>query len=358
MHNYANGLPLYGLLFPEPNSMPLFPFPATQKTCRTHYTISQLHFLISNPATKPHLKHQFFCLILFFAAGATLGMNLVFLLNYYDWAFGTTSTLRRSASSKPNIGTTTWSSSSNWADVEWVLLLSLVSLVATWCWMAIAPRVPSWLGSFQRDLHHVLKWQVDAMVGLLFLGSGFFLVSRRLFHWITAAASAKRGGDGTEPTMQRRSILSAVTLACFAAGAVGTIFLLMMKMDDHEQRSNRWKHMWSMQKNASVALLVSGMVLGAGVRPLLQTLWNLKGLTLNLLLNVLVLGAFDHVILSRDRHFWKDLDHVLKMRMNAAIPFSVVGVLVVFWASHSLKRLKVHLLTKSYGNKVHKSKVD
>jgi hypothetical protein len=292
--------------------------------------------------------------LLFFAAGATLGMNLVFLQNFYFWAFGTRTTRRRSASSKPNSGITC----SSWADVEWVLQLLAVSLVATWCWIAIAPRVPSWLGSFQRDLHHVLKWQVDAMVGLLFLGYGFFLLSRRIIHWVRAAASAKRGGDGTETTMQRRIILSAVTLACFAAGAVATLFLLMTKIGHHEQRSKRWKHMWFIRKNAAVAFLVSGMILGAGVRPLLQTLWKLKGLILKLVLNALVLGAFDYVIVSQDRHFWNDLDHVVKMRMSVAIPFWVVGVLVVLWSSHSLKRLKLHLRSKYYGDKVQKSKAD
>lgn len=121
-----------------------------------------------------------------------------------------------------------------------------------------------------------------------------------------------------------------------------------------------FEHLWSVRRTVTVGFLVAGLLLGIQVVLLaLMLVGGRRFATYGIAtcLNVCIGSALIAVTLTQDPYFLDDLEHVVSMRMSAAIPCLVLGMLMgIVLAHHALgenssshngKRRKTSMTTKS-----------
>jgi uncharacterized membrane protein (DUF106 family) len=80
---------------------------------------------------------------------------------------------------------------------------------------------------------------------------------------------------------------------------------------------------------------MAGVISGAVCSVLKRVVVGLRGLIAQFLVNVLIFAPLGYMM-SLDRNFVTDLEHVFEIRKNVVYTFGVVGLLIPFMAFHLL----------------------
>jgi curved DNA-binding protein CbpA len=192
---------------------------------------------------------------------------------------------------------------------------SIVATVAFWGWLHfIAPN-----SSLRRDWFYLLKWDVDAIMGLLVVGIATALVASMISAYWTNCQATPR---------PIKLVISGVGLSVFYCLVV-TIGSAALRTDPTEGRRERWNHLWQMRKNVAFGLFLSGLFFGHGIFPIFRLLQGRPELFLVGVLDVgLILTLKMLPVL--DPYYITDLHHVLHLRMSGAIPIGIAGLLIGF----------------------------
>jgi hypothetical protein len=216
------------------------------------------------------------------------------------------------------------------------LILSLTISMAVWgVWMsrATAGQVHSALRGFNVDLRFMVRYSMDIIYGLLCLGILSVVVSKKL-----AQKLHRR-----QPELRRINQVSFLVFSVLLSTlmVMGTTYYLLNDMS----RYTHWKSIWNLRKNVAVSIIILGNMLGASVlgagqyvnHYFIQSTGYLKLSVINIGIGCCTIG-----LAIKDRFFLKDLHHVLDMRMSAAIPCAVMGMmcgmtLAYFFSNYQVK---------------------
>lgn len=258
--------------------------------------------------------------VLFLVAGFAVGIQIVVLAHVLAW----------SASSSTSTTTTNWD------------YLGLAGLLATcmtgwgmWMSQATPQQVPLLLRGFHKDILHMVTHSMDIVHGLAYLGFLSLVLSQKLVQRRVRRLGPRRRAHG---------VVSLVALSCVSAFMlVGTSHLLQHKIGQYNHRLERWTAIWQLRKNVALCVFGWGCLWGVAAMGLfqwaLQLPWRYLGLSL---LNGSALCLAIGLTLQ-DRFFFKDLDHVLNMRMSAAIPCAILGMMWGMGLAHILSSYQVKL---------------
>jgi curved DNA-binding protein CbpA len=217
------------------------------------------------------------------------------------------------------------------AGALFFLVTSLVSWGA-WLTQVSVLEVPPVLHGFQTDLVHMVRHSMDAVCTLLYLG---------FLSWVVAGKLAQRVRERSN--LQAFPFLLVVISSLVLLGANYLIQNENPLVDGKKhRRSIRWTETWMLRKNVSLAIFVLGCFTGAFAlaagRLIRQSRYK-KYLGFSMLnASILMVGSS---LAYQDRHFANDLDHVLNMRMSAAIPCAVLGMMWGFTVAHCVSSYQV-----------------
>jgi hypothetical protein len=213
------------------------------------------------------------------------------------------------------------------------LILSLtISMAVLGVWMSHSTtgQVHSALRGFNADLRFMVRHTMDIVYGLLCLGILSVIVSKKL-----AQKLHRR-----QPELRRINQASFVVFSILLSTlmVMGTTHFLLNDMP-------LYTHVWNFRKNVAVAIIVLGNMLGASLLGVGQFVIHFfiqsKGYLQLSVINVSI-GCCAIGFAIKDRFFLKDLHHVLDMRMSAAIPCAVMGMmfgmsLAYFFSNYQVK---------------------
>jgi curved DNA-binding protein CbpA len=240
--------------------------------------------------------------VVFFAVGAILGLNLFVI-------------------PKSFLGTGPNSTGSEHSRKDYFSVPAIVATFAFWGWLHfISPN-----SSLRRDWHHVLEWQVDAIIGLVGFGAAIALLKSAIStSWLRSH------------TMPRRTkvVNSCVGVVLFCASSL-ILVVAAINIDPAQGRRARWHHLWRMRKNIAFALFLSGLVFGQAIFPISRFLRRRPGFIIAVILD-LCLFAILRLMPVLDRFFVKDFHHVVQVRMSGAIPIGIAGLILGFGTPLSL----------------------
>lgn len=218
------------------------------------------------------------------------------------------------------------------SPVVLLLLMSSTGFVAaTLVWFSQATKleVPLELWGFHEDLLAILKTSVDLVFDLFCLGFASFLLTKILTYRIYRRPSGIRW---FHHGLFLASMISSTAIIVFGIGmmkeAQATDLAKISKL-------SRWKNIWSFRKNGAVVIIGFGQLLGATAMAFIQFAKERTPMRylFETLLNIGVgCGLLSLTLL--DPFFLADFDHVARMRMSAAIPCFVVGVILGLVGAH------------------------
>ncbi|KAL3779449.1 hypothetical protein HJC23_012726 [Cyclotella cryptica] len=203
-------------------------------------------------------------------------------------------------------------------DVAWdVLVIVLVTgICITLNLFMSTPSyyVPMWLRSFHADINRVSR-ESDAYIVLLIagiIGSGYVGVFSTFIK--------KESIEGIDI-----AVLIAVAMLAIGSLLGYTYFII----GNSTTSIIRWSHIWTYRKNAAVALMFVGTLIGTGLSSFkrrLEPLLKLENLPVLLIPNTFVIGGV--ICLSAmDRQFYSDLIHVVSSNKSASFAFVFLGML-------------------------------
>ena len=236
----------------------------------------------------------------FFIAGVLIGMNLVLLGR---WLIGQVKFLK--------------SGGANLSAYKGIFLCMTMVFFGTIFWVATAPKIPLSLYPLQKDFLHILKFQMDALLGLFCVGFLGFGLGISGYRYCVSTALLR----DMKAVFFRITILAAI-ISNVAVFMFGITFYLM---ESDNTRSRKWSHLWVFRKNAAFIVVTAGVLGGAVCSMLKQAITGFHLLILQLLINALSLASVS--IVSSDRKFMKELEHVFDFRMNVMASFIVAGLL-------------------------------
>jgi curved DNA-binding protein CbpA len=202
----------------------------------------------------------------------------------------------------------------SWHDLR-IFALSFAT-ITFWVWLLLFTSPSN--SALRRDWDHVLGHQMDAIVGLVGWG-----VSLAVIFTIILSSFWRQRTLTPWTTKLAYSFFVLLLFACLTT----VLVFVSINMDHVGYRHQRWRHIWRLRKNVAVALVFTGIVLGTLFGPFWNFVRRFHALAFLIVLDVAVIVAFD-VLSMNDPYFMKDLDHVLRLRMSAAIPIFIAGLLV------------------------------
>ena len=227
----------------------------------------------------------------------------------------------------------------SWDNVGLVLLLTGI-MIALGVWLTISSpqQVPEVLRGFHHDLHYMMKQSTDALYLLLYSGFLSLVISKKFVE--------RTFKGSTIPRQHKRHyrVFATLTLGVVSLGVLLGVTLLLendiLISGKENHRNNRWLAIWMLRKNVAVTVVCLGVLLGAMVLSLGRFLWHCQSLLFMSLMNscILVVGG---ILAMKDRYFLRDLEHVLDMRMSAAVPCTVLGMIVGMSLIHFLTTYQV-----------------
>lgn len=276
----------------------------------------------------------------FFLTGLLFGIQIVVLARIVVVRGNKNSS---SSSSRSN----NVSSSSSSPVLLGLILLSTTILAGAGMWMSLAKRhqVPSMLQGFHNDLWHIRKISVDMIYGLFCLG--FLSVS-------VSKMGTQRLHRRPELRLYNQAVFLLTSALLSTLMVVGTTLYLKHSGSSDIQkmyRYTRWDAIWALRKNVAISIIVFGNLFGAsvmGVGEYAKQWWTQSIRARYLVLSVANVGLWFgllHLAL-RDSFFLEDLEHVVNMRMSAAIPCIIVGMVwglsgAHFFSNYQIIKLKV-----------------
>ncbi len=184
------------------------------------------------------------------------------------------------------------------------------------------------LVSFHWDLVNLVRNHRDIAVLFVGIGAASLVVCKGLTYPL-------------RPSWMRSSIL----VSCTIVVSVGTIVGITTHLDTEKMRSaytmilhQKWDMALRYYKNVAVALVVFGHLVGTTALTLLSylryTVFGNFYLVASIVNLVVGWGLLSRAL--QDRFFLQDFEHVTSMRMSAAVPCCVVGVLLGMTVGHRL----------------------
>jgi curved DNA-binding protein CbpA len=292
---------------------------------RTMYQTSFVTFLMEDLSHLLHMRKN--VALVFWLGGLLSGILLLALVHLLFGGRQPTSTM-----TSPSTRTTSVTVfGMSWRE-RGVLLLSVLMACAG-IWMTVladkkysTSGVPPFLKGFYSDMNHIFLYSTDILYGLVWLGFVTVVLVSHLIERIRRSASSNAETAAATPIGSWKRLKATVLLV----GACGMMLQYITNhSSDDPTRSFRWQQVWSMRKNAAVALYLFGILTAKSVAIVkhrlvedaaLRKLW-IESLAWNTVLLLIMI-----LVVTQDPFFAKDLDHVLQMRMSAAIPVSVLGM--------------------------------
>ncbi|CAB9522481.1 DNAj (Hsp40) homolog, subfamily B, member [Seminavis robusta] len=220
------------------------------------------------------------------------------------------------------------------------MVVLIFTLIASGFWLSQQPssEVPPLIRGFQVDLVQVVLKSMDVVYALLYLGFLSWVVAGKL------AQKLRRQG----PRHQQSNLPTFLFLWLMVSSLLlwVTTYLLYNNnplVDGRKnRRSSRWSQIWKLRKNVALAIFLVGCLVGALALSLGRLFWQSSAkryLGLSLLNgSVLLVGVS---LALQDQYFAKDLQHVLQMRMSAAIPCALLGMMWGVGLAHILSTYQV-----------------
>mmetsp|Transcript_16742 Transcript_16742/g.18732 ORF Transcript_16742/g.18732 Transcript_16742/m.18732 type:complete len:787 (+) Transcript_16742:120-2480(+) len=218
-----------------------------------------------------------------------------------------------------------------------LILLLTISLAVFGVWMSHATKhqVHFALRGFHEDLRFLVRYSMDIVYGLLFVGFLFVITSKQL------AQKLRRRQPELRRINQVYFLVFSVLLSALIL--IGSTYFLQSKMT----RYNRWLAIWKLRKNVVVVIIFSGNMLGASVLGVGQYMHflieseDIRNL-FTISVGIWCCGIGGIGLALQDHFFLLDLHHVLETRMSAAIPCAVMGMmfgtsLAYFFSNYQIK---------------------
>ena len=219
-----------------------------------------------------------------------------------------------------------------------LLLLSTSITIGAKCWLLVTSKsqIPKILWDFQKDLQKMEVLSTDLIYVLFGLG----IISSLLSSLLTQRLNS-------HPIL-RQTVLLVTIVFVTATMSGGTGYYLYFESgggpkDMH--RYNRWNHICRFCKNVAVSILISGNLFGAllvGIGQYAKQLMQPWYLVLSIA-NIGLWSGLLCLAFHLDRFFYEDLKHTVEMRMSAAIPCLVFGMIWGLSGAHFIctRRIKV-----------------
>ena len=219
----------------------------------------------------------------------------------------------------------THGSGSSPSPMELLILMFATGFVATtlvWLSNVSTIELPLGLWDFQHDLLVMLKVSIDLVFDLFCLGFASFLVTKILTYRM----------DRRRCVVFLASMVSVTAIMVFGIGIAKEVHAT----DPPKQyKLFLWQTIWELRKNVAVVIIGFGQLFGATALAFVQfakhrtPMWCLFATLVNIGVGC---GLLSLTLL--DPYFLNDLDHVVRMRMSAAIPCLVVGMLLGLSGAH------------------------
>ncbi|VEU44291.1 unnamed protein product [Pseudo-nitzschia multistriata] len=217
------------------------------------------------------------------------------------------------------------------------LLVANSAAIGARFWLSATPRhkVPPFLRGFRADLKGIEKSSYQLLRILFCLG----------------AVSSYASIAGTR-RLRLRPVLQET--ATFATIVLATA-LLLLGIDHYfhreftgdklwkRHRYMQWESIWDLRKNAAIAIIVSGILSGALIAGLGRFMKQYIR-PLYLVLSTANIGLWSGLLLFAvhfDRFFYEDLKHTTEMRMSAAIPCLILGLIWGMGGAHLVSTYRV-----------------
>ena len=241
------------------------------------------------------------------------------------------------------------------------LISSTGFVTSVWIWLshAQANDIPSQLKDFCKDLREVQRFSKDIFSYLFCLGAGSLVLCKALAYRLFRRRDLR---------LFHHALFLASTVLVTVAMVVGLTLHLRKEQTrgiEHSYRYYRWNAIWEIRKNVVVAIIGVGHLFGATVvagatmakHRYGSSVWRHLSLTYIFasLANFGVGCGLVSLALVMDKFFLDDLEHVVSMRMSAAIPCSLVGMLLGVSVAHLCIRTTAKL---RYHRGTMKSKID
>uniref|UniRef100_A0A7S4AB29 J domain-containing protein n=1 Tax=Pseudo-nitzschia australis TaxID=44445 RepID=A0A7S4AB29_9STRA len=218
-----------------------------------------------------------------------------------------------------------------------LLLLSTSITIGAKFWLSVTSKrqIPKILWAFQRDLQKMELLSTDLIYVLFGLG----IISSLLSSLLTQRLKS-------HPILRQTILLVTIVLVT-ATMAVGTGYYLYFERGggpSEMHRYNRWNHICRFSKNVAASIIISGNLFGAllvGIGKYAKQLMQPWYLVLSIA-NIGLWSGLLCLAFYLDRFFYEDLKHTLEMRMSAAIPCLVFGMIwgfsgAYFICTHRIK---------------------
>jgi curved DNA-binding protein CbpA len=239
------------------------------------------------------------------------------------------------------------------------LVASTGFVASVWLWLSQAPEheVPSQLKDFRNDLREMQRFSADIVSYLFCLGVGSLVVCKALAHRLFRRHDLQ---------LFHHALFLASTLLVSVAMVVGLTLHLRKDKDrgvEQAYRLYRWNSIWEIRKNVAASIIGVGHLCGATVVAMTtvanhrysSSIWRMSVKYLFASLANFGVGCgLLSLALMMDKYFLEDLEHVASMRMSAAIPCILVGMLLGLSGAH----LCIRTTTKIRYHRDTKSKVD
>ena len=241
------------------------------------------------------------------------------------------------------------------------LVASTGFVASVWLWLSQASKhdIPSQLKDFRNDLLEVQRFSADILSYLFCLGVGSLVVCKALAYRLFRRHDLR--------LFHHALFLASTVLVSVAMVAGLTLHLRKEKARgiQHSYRLYRWNAIWESRKNVAAAIIGAGhlfaatVVAGATVAKhrYVSSIWRRLSVAYLFasLANFGVGCGLVSLVLIMDKYFLDDLEHVVSMRMSAAIPCSLVGMLLGVSVAHLCIRTTTKLW---YHRDTIKSKID
>ena len=221
-----------------------------------------------------------------------------------------------------------------------LLIVSSVCVVGWGYWILETPpsELPFFLQRLQDDLVHMTKHSMDAVKLLFCIGFLSLIVSKKLlWRWLPLPQKEMTGLPFWFLSKLAMLIVSSLML-----GAIDFLLHHDFLVDGKKlHRFLRWSSIWHSRTVAALCIVFFGGLLGSTMLALGLSFRHTRSHLLVLSVCNIAAAIAGTLLALRDRYFQKDLEHVLSLRMSAAVPVAIAGLFTGMSLAHFLSTYQI-----------------
>jgi len=210
-----------------------------------------------------------------------------------------------------------------------IALTGAVISMGLWLTQTHEQKVPWFLQSFRIDLLVMQKTSSDIVVHLLCLGIASYMVSKVLISRLQSRLNLR-------VLYYALFVVSTVILSTIMVNGTTIYFINNKGSAEGAYRLRRWDSILKIRKNVAASVIGVGHLFGATVVTFMyfvkhNSRWRFRRESSLYIFGILLNIGFGCGLLSlalQDKYFLDDLEHVTSMRMSAAIPCLICGLVL------------------------------